>query len=494
MNACQQALYLRLMQFEIDEPGVELTFAQRLARENGWTIAYAERVICEYKRFLFLAMHAGHVVTPSEQVDQAWHLHLTYTRSYWERLCRQVLGRPLHHGPTKGGAKEQQKYRELYQQTLASYRRCFGCQPPGDIWSDVDTRFGDDLHHRAVNTRRYWIIPKPRWPRLARSQAKWKAVPLMGVVGLGLPILLASNPLNWPGSQFLAFYAGLLIVALILAVIARRMFRPTRVEDASEKLPPLGYDELAYLKDGPAVASMVHAGTLEIEEQRHSLLGFSLGRKFKLKRGKAPPSNAPKIEHAIYDGMETPIAHVLKIRRLAARALKDLKSSLLERGLISGWSSLSLAQVAPAIIMVLPLLLAVPKIYLGIQREKPVAFLEMAAIGTAVVAFLFLLRIPFRTPAGDASLKQYQTWYQTWLAKQPTDMHTLRPDEMGMMIGLFGAGMLASGPLLPLHRVLSHYSGGGGCGGIGGSFDSGGDGGCGGNGGCGGGCGGCGGG
>src|SRR5689334_16054326 len=116
MNAAQQALLDRLNAFEFDEPGTELTFARRLARENGWSLAYAERVIEEYQRFLFLACAAEHVVTPSEQVDQAWHLHLTYTRSYWDNLCRNVLCQPLHHGPTKGGNAEQEKFVDLYEQ------------------------------------------------------------------------------------------------------------------------------------------------------------------------------------------------------------------------------------------------------------------------------------------------------------------------------------------------------------------------------------------
>src|SRR5262245_36785759 len=68
MNGEQQNLLDRLMAFQFDEPGTELTFARRLARENGWSGEYAERVIAEYKRFLFLAMVAGNVVAPSEQV------------------------------------------------------------------------------------------------------------------------------------------------------------------------------------------------------------------------------------------------------------------------------------------------------------------------------------------------------------------------------------------------------------------------------------------
>lgn len=153
MNASQQLLFDRIMGLEIDEPGAELTFARRLARENGWRMCYAERVIVEYKKFLFLASAAGHVVSPSEQVDQAWHMHLTYTRSYWSELCGAVLGQPLHHSPTKGGSGEQNKFIDLYNQTLSSYRRLFGGVPPTDIWPAAEQRFGDDLQHVRVNTR-----------------------------------------------------------------------------------------------------------------------------------------------------------------------------------------------------------------------------------------------------------------------------------------------------------------------------------------------------
>ena len=87
-------LWNRLEQFQFDSGTTHFGFSDRLARENGWTKAEAERVIFEYKRFLFLAMTAGHPVTPSETVDQVWHLHLTYTQSYWNSLCEDVLGRP----------------------------------------------------------------------------------------------------------------------------------------------------------------------------------------------------------------------------------------------------------------------------------------------------------------------------------------------------------------------------------------------------------------
>jgi hypothetical protein len=113
--------------FDIDGTASSaLPFAARLAREHGWDRAYAERVIREYKRFVILAVSGTEPVCPSEDVDAAWHLHLTYTRSYWTRLCGEVLGRPLHHDPTAGGPAEARKHFDMYARTLVTYRETFG--------------------------------------------------------------------------------------------------------------------------------------------------------------------------------------------------------------------------------------------------------------------------------------------------------------------------------------------------------------------------------
>lgn len=162
MNESETTLQNRISQFSIDHGDEELTFAARLGRENGWTPAFTVRVIAEYKRFLFLAVVADHPVTPSDPVDQAWHLHLTYTRSYWDRLCGEVLERPLHHGPTRGGQAESTKYADQYGRTLASYQSYFGEKPPADIWPSAAERFGADVHFQRVNTMRNWLIPVPR--------------------------------------------------------------------------------------------------------------------------------------------------------------------------------------------------------------------------------------------------------------------------------------------------------------------------------------------
>lgn len=137
----QDPLADKLQAFEIDQPGIDFPFSVRLARENAWSHEFALRVIAEYKRFVYLALRAGHPVTPSDEVDQAWHLHLTYTESYWNVLCGEVLGKPFHHNPTEGGPDEQAKYFDWYSRTLESYERIFGEAPPGDVWPEPVRRF-----------------------------------------------------------------------------------------------------------------------------------------------------------------------------------------------------------------------------------------------------------------------------------------------------------------------------------------------------------------
>ena len=151
----------KIMAFELDAEEAQLPFTSRLAREQGWTHVFAGRVVVEYKRFVALAMVAGHPVTPSEEVDQAWHLHMVYTKSYWHGFCRDVLGRELHHMPTVGGSDENGKFEDWYEKTLESYRRVFQDEPPTDIWPSVRKRFATAGCGRWVDTSKFWLVAKP---------------------------------------------------------------------------------------------------------------------------------------------------------------------------------------------------------------------------------------------------------------------------------------------------------------------------------------------
>ena len=160
MNQSEKQLWERINNFTIDDENAAFTFSARLARENGWSSKYTFEVIEEYKKLIFLCCVSPTPVTPSDSIDHAWHLHLTYTRSYWIDFCRNTLGREIHHNPTKGGASEKEKFSNCYDTSHKLYLEKFGSEPPEAIWQDGKTRF-TEINFQRVNLHRYWLIKKP---------------------------------------------------------------------------------------------------------------------------------------------------------------------------------------------------------------------------------------------------------------------------------------------------------------------------------------------
>jgi hypothetical protein len=156
----QDLLWQQLAKLEITPPSYTLTFEARLAREQAWSFDRSLAVVEEYRKFLFLLLTCPHPVTPSEEVDAVWHLHLLYTRSYYEDLCQQIAGFVIHHQPTAGGPSEGNKFRDWYQQTLNSYAEKFG-SPPKDIWPDPDKRFANAGSGNWFNPTTHILIPRP---------------------------------------------------------------------------------------------------------------------------------------------------------------------------------------------------------------------------------------------------------------------------------------------------------------------------------------------
>jgi hypothetical protein len=213
-------LWQRIRDFPIDDADAKLTFTVRLAREHGWSVPYARRVVEEYKRYLFLAMAAEHEVTPSDEVDQAWHLHLVHTHSYWDRLCGHVLGRSLHHGPTRGGQAEGERYDENYRRTLASYEWWFDVKPPAEIWPPAEIRFGTGAQHVRVNRSRNWIVEK----RAFRNGAVVSGLFCLSLAGLGAGAPLAARA----GDEMMGGIIAGLVILLIAALIGSLLKKSRR--------------------------------------------------------------------------------------------------------------------------------------------------------------------------------------------------------------------------------------------------------------------------
>lgn len=103
----------------------------------------ADKWIFEYKLFLTMGYLSKKVITPSEETDQVWHLHQTYTRHYRMSMAK-FLNKPFKHQPTLGGQSEIDLYDDLYSSTLKFYEDVFQCHPPDDVWGTPEVRFNPE--------------------------------------------------------------------------------------------------------------------------------------------------------------------------------------------------------------------------------------------------------------------------------------------------------------------------------------------------------------
>jgi uncharacterized protein (TIGR04222 family) len=546
MNAQHVELWRRIEGFQLDSAEAALPFSARLARENNWSPAYAQRVITEYKRFTFLAVAAGHPVSPSEDVDQAWHLHLTYSENYWKVFCPEILGKPFHHQPTKGGATEKHKFEDWYARTLESYEKFFGVAPPRDIWPAPEAqRKGKHLFIR-VDRERNWIIPKPR---LSMNLA-WSPVPLAGRLGvrkfkvpihgfqtlkrttgdgartilsaanstiqgirqsdrrfhisatliasLGLIFLLlfcngamlanSANVFDWRGPDFLTFYVILFAITLSLALLLRSSLRrPGPIEPINT--PELDGYATAFLNGGKIltvntpIANLVRQGAVQIGRNR-------------LTSVESRPDFSHELEKHVFAAGYGPNGNsIANVRSSAKSHVAKIAGELQELGLVLTNAQARKAILLPLMLALVAIAVGIIKIAVGLDRGKPVGFLVALCFFGFITSLIALARPPRRTRLGDAVLRKLQERH-TGTRYLGRNVATVSAAEFATFLGLFGMTALAGtayGDLRKSLQPVSTLNSGSSCGGssCGGSCGSSCGGSCGG--GCGGGCGGCGG-
>ncbi len=493
MNPDHLSLWERIESFEFDIPGTRLTFAQRLARENGWGAAFTRRALLEYKRFVFLAMTAGHAVCPSDAVDQVWHMHLTYTRNYWDDFCGKTLGRPLHHGPTKGGREEDEKHRDMYAATLKAYRDAFREEPPGEIWHPGDVRFGDDVAFTRVNTRRNWVIPKPRWLRKAA---------LLGVVTLALSAAGCFRPMptgsimDMKGEDFLLFFMLFSVGVFLVASVVRSRSRGKQTVPAADDLSEDVY-AIATLNGGAIAA--VNTAMLELA-RRQFIEVQPDGRPVTLPADEESLQCLHPFERKVYDSVSWTDSDMKEIRARLRGWVDGIVEHLRTRGLVM--SELDIARSQSRVIQVLMLipLMGVVKMFIGISRDKPVGYLVGLLLVAAIAIVIYVKKRPFRTKRGDAVVAILQRQQPMPGVQQRSELTApaFGAGSFAMLAALYGTSVIAGTPLNHMSQAITPRGGdssGAGCGGGCGTSSGGGGSGCsGGDGGGSSGCGGCGGG
>jgi uncharacterized protein (TIGR04222 family) len=490
MNDDHGQLWVRLEHFELDDPGAAFPFSVRLARENGWTLRHAQRVIGEYKRFVFLAATQREPMCPSEAVDEAWHLHLCYTRSYWEGLCRDILGRRLHHEPAQGGSVQLEHHRAMYERTLAAYRTAFDRESPAEVWPSVDDRFAPADAVRVDRATR-WIVPKLTPGRLARGlrQARRRLAPAAGVAVLAVvPAMGLINPFDLTGPEFLALYVSLIVIGGLGGLALRRVLR---TPDDATRLPELDAYETAILAGGEdravriALSELVANGYVTVTNQGSQSLAAARP---------VAPNHHPIVQamhRTIIARVDATLADAYNGGRPVAA---QYGARLADQKLLESTESASAARWMPTLLMVTVVTIGVVKIVVGIDRNKPVAFLVVLTISAAIIAWLFARRIT-RTLRGNRLLARLRAEHLR--LKNPKELVAQPVELWPLGLGLFGLAALSAAPesAASLYRWMypRGASVGSGCAGTHGCGGGGGGGCGGGGGGCGGGCGGCGG-
>ena len=390
MNEQHQKLYQQIQDYSLDQLEDPFPFTKRLARENKWSLDYTQQAIAEYKKFVFLAMVADHTVTPSDQVDQVWHLHLTYTRSYWQEFCSQILQMPLHHEPSRGGYQEHTKYRQYYQQTLDSYEFFLGQKPPTSIWPDIQTRFGDDLNFTRINNLNYWLIPKFNWQFLPlikpRSLSFLSILFIFSMLVTGCQNLTSiSDPLNMSGPDFLFFYLKLSCITLVIAHGLRWLLRLPTSQGKPQSVLLTPY-EIAYLANGQARVIQ----TVITKLTKQDLIQVYRQEKMVRFDGNINTLSDP-IDIAIAQAATTHI-ELSKLESLPLEPIKLLQEKLESLELLVSSKNKIKALIYSSTLIGLLLLFGIAKICVGISRDKPVGFLIMLCV------FLFIISLSLFIP------------------------------------------------------------------------------------------------
>ncbi len=269
------------------------------------------------------------------------------------------------------------------------------------------------------------------------------------------------NPFDWYGGAFLALYAVLYFGAMIAGFAIANWLRPDgnfAVLDDEEDLAVLAgnKDRLAET----LVARMLARGALQIDKSK------------KLYRATgASGQNAS--ENAIL-ALETPLRWS-QVRKIANHRAEEIDTKLVNRGVLMEKGEALKIGLFAAIPYLLLIAFGYTKLDIGLERDRPVGFLVVFLIITAVSALVRWVTTDRQTREGQRAWKDARS-RAARLRQAPTGAET------GMAVALFGTGVIATSSFGDFHRMrASSGDGGSGCGSDGGS-------GCGG-----GGCGGCGG-
>jgi uncharacterized protein (TIGR04222 family) len=286
------------------------------------------------------------------------------------------------------------------------------------------------------------------------------------------------NPLDWQGPEFLSLYVPLLAGGFLVALTVRYLLRlpagpPLWLGKRTEPYEVAALDDPGTLIEA-VVASLLHHNVLRLENG-------------KLATGNALPADAAAIERSVFECVATGSTTMEDLRRALGPDIEHYRRRLSQKGLVVDDFRAPPLRLVPSLVYGAVLLLGVAKIFVGLSRDRPVAFLVLLTL-VGSLGFLVLARRPWRTRLGDATLRALQEEHQALrtTAMAGNASQVLNGRDLALAVGLYGPALLIPMGYGDLRQIMrpassggggdsssssdsgSSDSGGGGCGGCGG--------------------------
>ena len=456
-------------------------------------------VVREYRRFLVLTQVAGVQVCPSDDVDQAWHLHITRTADY-ERFCREVFGRFLHHHPAAAGTDEHRRHRAMYAATLSHYRRAFSAEAPPDAWPAVDRRFDAAPPREAATIRLRGVF------------ASGLFVAIMGALGI-LALALALNLLGaldatheMSGPHFLHIAVPLTIALLVLGFLSTSPFARIEARDTLDAYEAAWLIGAEGRMTATALGLLVERGCLALRS-----VDIGIGRQRRsvtqlVVTGVDRRATLHPVELACLAAARDGVLTFERAHAAMRPWARGMRRRLRAAGLAVDDACIAPARAAMVVVTGAWLVVALERILHAIESPRPVAILALLTLLCVLQFMVLALRLGRPNPRGYRVLRALeqrlseQRERAASRANRPTSLVAVDGRLLPMTLALMGPAVVLADPTFagldrafgPEGMRLSNaqvvsIDGRGGSGN--GGSDGGGGGSCGG-GGCGGGCGG----
>ncbi len=119
---------------EVDAYQVPELLVPRIMKIYKRDEEFTRGILLEAKRMLLLRVLRDHPVTPSLEIDDAWHEMILFTRFYQD-FCGFLGGGFLHHDPDVETPVEESSGEQLYDLTQRWYEEEFRIKPDQKYWT-----------------------------------------------------------------------------------------------------------------------------------------------------------------------------------------------------------------------------------------------------------------------------------------------------------------------------------------------------------------------